>query len=794
MTEQKTEIHPFIFISKIFRHYRTGGYGLWLLFATLIILSVLTGFSPGSSLRTYVVGEIVERDIVADRDLLVEDEQATDARRKQLFMQQPQVYDLTSEPFTQYNNSLLELLEHLNSNTIESYAALDLLREILTYSVADEVLPQLAKPEAQHYLLKVLLPELSKIMSEGLVADIRTARIGRSGAIIRNIDNGSEILRSESAMLPNIQTLLTEISAQMRADASLDPQMRRAISVFLSSTLPVTLTFNQRETQGRAASVAENLEPIYYQVRKGERILRTGDRVKGEDQVKIQALYSTQGEFIQPWLVMGAFVFSLILSLGFFLTPSGKQSLPSSKDLTFFSLILFVFCGGAKIISLVLLGVSSPVAAQAYIYAYPVSMGVGLTAIVFAARRYFSIALLLSFFCALMFGGGLNYFLYYFSSAMVITWFVSHAQNRQDVVISIIPMLIWQLFFFLGAVALGQSMLQDIPFLAGAALLSAVVALLSLFALSPLLEMLFGYTTRFRLMELMSLEQNLMQDLMVSMPGTYHHSLVVANMVEAGAKAIGANSLLCKVAALYHDVGKLSYPSYFIENQFGGANKHDKLAPSMSALILISHVKKGTEVAEKYKLGEEIQNIIRQHHGTRLIRYFHQKALDMGDTPRESDYCYPGPRPQTKEAAIIMLADSVEASSRTLTDPTPARIRSHIDGIMKGIFSEGQLDESELTFRDLHLISECFVRILMGIFHQRIAYPPSAIMKGKQEGSVEKGEAVKSDETIASGKDGNVESDADRVKNTEQGEGESSSGRAKVKQPPVPVDATTVRQ
>lgn len=263
--------------------------------------------------------------------------------------------------------------------------------------------------------------------------------------------------------------------------------------------------------------------------------------------------------------------------------------------------------------------------------------------------------------------------------------------------------------------------------------INSLLSLILLFAVSPVLELAFGYSTRFRLMELMSLEHPLMQELMVTIPGTYHHSLVVANMVEAGAKAIGANSLLCKVAALYHDAGKLTYPEYFIENQFGGPNKHDKLAPSMSALIITSHVKKGTELAERYKLGQEIIDIIRQHHGTRVIRYFYQKAINMGERPRESDFSYPGPRPQTKEAAILMLADSVEASSRTLTDPTPARIRTHIDTIIKGIFSEGQLDESELTFKDLHYLSENFQRILTGIFHQRIAYPP-AKNEGKQEG------------------------------------------------------------
>jgi putative nucleotidyltransferase with HDIG domain len=197
----------------------------------------------------------------------------------------------------------------------------------------------------------------------------------------------------------------------------------------------------------------------------------------------------------------------------------------------------------------------------------------------------------------------------------------------------------------------------------------------------------------------------------------------VANLVEAGAQAVGANSLLCKVGALFHDIGKISHPDYFIENQLGAANKHDKLSPSMSSLVLISHVKKGVELAESNRLGQEICSIIREHHGTRLMPFFFQKAVDMGENPRLEDYSYPGPRPQSKEAAIVMLADVVEASSRTLNDPTPARIAGHIDKILRNVFAEGQLDEVELTFKDLHKLSLSFRRILTGLFHQRIAYP-----------------------------------------------------------------------
>jgi len=241
-------------------------------------------------------------------------------------------------------------------------------------------------------------------------------------------------------------------------------------------------------------------------------------------------------------------------------------------------------------------------------------------------------------------------------------------------------------------------------------------------------EPLFGYTSRFKLLELMNLEQPLLQQLMVNAPGTYHHSLVVSNMVEAGARSIGANPLLAKVAALYHDIGKLRGPTYYIENQPGRENRHDKLSPSMSALVITTHVKKGVELARQHKLGSEIEALIGQHHGTGLITFFHHKAGELArargdEPPSEDDFRYPGPKPQTKEAGILLIADIIEASSRVLADPTPSRLRGHIEGTIRKVFTDGQLDESELTLKDLHLLSGSFHRILTGIFHHRVEYP-----------------------------------------------------------------------
>jgi cyclic-di-AMP phosphodiesterase PgpH len=251
----------------------------------------------------------------------------------------------------------------------------------------------------------------------------------------------------------------------------------------------------------------------------------------------------------------------------------------------------------------------------------------------------------------------------------------------------------------------------------------------------PLVESLFKYTTDIKLLELANLNTPVLRELMIQAPGTYHHSIIVGNLVEAGAEAINANPLLARVAAYYHDIGKIRKPLYFIENLGSQENKHDKLAPSMSALILMAHVKDGVELARESGLGEPLVDIIREHHGTALIKFFHEKAQnkDSGGQVDERDYRYPGPKPQTREAALIMLADAVEAASRTLADPTPARIQGMVQKIINNIFIDGQLDECELTLKDMHNIAKSFNRILAGIFHHRIEYPEPAFKERERE-------------------------------------------------------------
>lgn len=262
--------------------------------------------------------------------------------------------------------------------------------------------------------------------------------------------------------------------------------------------------------------------------------------------------------------------------------------------------------------------------------------------------------------------------------------------------------------------------------LLGGAISGPLAGILGL-GLLPMLEDFLDLSTNFRLLELANPQQPILRELILLAPGTYHHSMVVGTLGEAAAEAIGANPFLVRASAYYHDIGKIRKPEYFIENQIGTANPHAKLSASMSSLILISHVKEGVELAKEKHLPLSIIEVIKQHHGTCLITYFYQKAKEAENPElaevREEDYRYPGPKPQTKEAAIVMLADAVEAASKTLSDPTPARIQGMVQRMINSIFVDGQLEECDLTLKDLHQIAQSFVRILSGIYHHRVHYP-----------------------------------------------------------------------
>ena len=244
--------------------------------------------------------------------------------------------------------------------------------------------------------------------------------------------------------------------------------------------------------------------------------------------------------------------------------------------------------------------------------------------------------------------------------------------------------------------------------------------------IAPFFERFFGVLTNFSLLELSDSNQPLLKRMVIEAPGTYHHSLVVGNLAEAAGNAVDANGLLARVGGYYHDVGKIIKPEYFNENQIVDGNKHDNLEPTMSRLVILNHVKEGVDLARKYKLDQHIIDFIPQHHGTSLIHYFYQRALEgaqEGEAVEEENFRYPGPKPQTRETAIVLLADSVEGAVRALDDPTPGRINELVKKVINNKFIDGQLDECDLTLKDIEKISETFGRVLSAMHHGRVKYP-----------------------------------------------------------------------
>lgn len=303
----------------------------------------------------------------------------------------------------------------------------------------------------------------------------------------------------------------------------------------------------------------------------------------------------------------------------------------------------------------------------------------------------------------------------------------------------------------------------------------------------PVLEGMFQVTTEISWLELSDLNHRLLRRMQLEAPGTFHHSLVVAALAEAAAETIGANAVMARACAYFHDIGKLVKPQYFIENQGEMMdNPHDQLTPTMSALVILAHVKDGVDLALKHKLNRRIIEVIREHHGDTLVQFFHRKAQeqrkaelekvskgleDPQDLPRidEKSFRYPGPRPRSRESGIISLADPVESASRALQKPTPAKVRAMIEEIVQGRLAEGQLDQCELSLRELAAVKECFAVTLRSMMHTRIDYPK--------------------DET---GSGGGRKSDLER-RGTQGGRREAPGGEAAPKQEPAPGDAAAAR-
>lgn len=711
--------------------------GVALYLVTLLLLSALAGVEFTSGPPLYLAGDIAEQDVTAQRDLLVEDVESTRAKRQEAAEAQPPVFDLDMNSFVELEQGVRAAFQAVNAASAEAM-------EDMRWQVAEDLNAEISKStialwrreDFQNLILARVLPWLSDYLKAGVVEDSTALDTLHSGFVMRDLEQESEILRTDVGTVADIRSLRSDLAQYMKVELGKPLVIRKAAWALVGPLVQPSLAPSPAETSARVMRVMSAVGSVYIPLRKGQIVVRQGEAVTPQQQHKLQAMFDASPQAYTVQRAVGIFMISVLFGLGLTLSQRAKLCPAlSPRDFVLLAMVLLLFGGLAKFLAMIAHPIGGRLAEDIVAYSLPMPAAAGVLALFFPYAVSIFTMILVAFLCTQMPGGDLALFSFYFVGGLLQIFLVKRAETRTELLASVLPLLAGLSLAWVGVNFMDYQGLHRA--LAGGAyvLAGGIVSLILVLSLAPIVELLLGYTSRFRLMELMSLEQPLMQELMVTAPGTYHHSIILSHMVEAGARAIGANSLLVKVAALYHDVGKLSKPQYFIENQMGGENRHDKLAPSMSALILTSHVKKGVEMAREHKLGQEIADLIQQHHGTMLISYFYHRAVELAqakgeEPPREGEFRYPGPRPQTKEAGLLLLADAIEASSRTLVEPTPSRIKGHIEGIFKKIFTDGQLDESALTLKDMHELSEVFLRILTGIFHQRIEYPGGDKDKG----------------------------------------------------------------
>jgi putative nucleotidyltransferase with HDIG domain len=538
-----------------------------------------------------------------------------------------------------------------------------------------------------------------------------------------------------------------EAAAELDAFASVPgnllpdaPQaLKRAVLHLAKRQLRPNLTVNTAETEARRRAAWSSAKPATITIKKGQKVIGDGELITETHLVMIRGMRAQSNELDLLWLQVGGFglVVVLVAALWLFHLAAFRRFRPTRKDVAFMGSLLLIVLATMHLWVSIADAVHDRypvVPIEALYYCFPLAAGAMLVRFLLPFEQSLFFALVFSIVAGVMLGNSLAFGVLSLLTSLVASARISRAKDRSG----IFRAGVWTgatafgVVLFLG-LADGHFMFWETALAATFALIGSTVAVpMLVISLTPLAETVFGYASDIKLLELANLNHPALKELVLQAPGTYHHSIIMGSLVESAAESIGANPLLARSCAYYHDIGKGKNPIYFGENQ-KGENRHDQLAPPMSAVIIKRHVTDGLEMARQYKLPKLVADAIPQHHGTRLVGYFFHKALKElegkeGAPPLdESIYRYPGPKPQFREAALCMIADAVEAASRSMPEPTAAKLHALVQKLINQIFSEGQLDECDLTLKDLNLITQSFVHTLEGIYHARPAYPPGAI-------------------------------------------------------------------
>lgn len=735
------------------------------LWGLLIIVTLLFTFvlypDKGDIHYSYKKGDVAERDVKASRDFFIEDKDATIQNKVKAGKDVPTVYDFDSN----LSKTIIERVNRAfsipgkffkteNKSSAPSFSVVMALRKkfekAMGISISKGAFTILFKNKFSDQIAEKIVAIVSNILRNGVVANKEfLLKEEGKGITLRTIGSAKE------RIINNLKIFYGPDQAKTMVRIVGDPLLKGMdynlsnLIVDISQRLLVpNITINKSETEKRIKQAQSKIKPVLYKIKQGEMILREGDIVNDVAIAKLKAMETQAGGKKQLLMVrMGTILiilFSLLVIYLLLLRNHRDLQKHHNKNMIFLTSILISFLSITKltapIAGTVNIGLSLNLSSTSIFMWLPMAAGAMTVCLFISFEVALYFAFILSLLSSLIFSGSIEAFIFFFLSSTAAAFWTRGCKMRKGFITAGLKLSIFNagLAFALNIYAAQSStglMFKDSLMAFTGGVLSGIITA----GLAPLIEIIFDYTSESKFLELSNLDQPIMKRLMIEAPGTYNHSVVVASLAEAAAEAIDVSCLKTKVCALYHDIGKLEKPLYFIENQTDGRNRHDKLSPSMSALIIIQHIKKGVEIAKKNKLGMDIVDAIQQHHGTSLIRYFYNKSVKINgeNAVNEGDFRYPGPKPKTRVAGIVMLADVVEAALRTLERPTPARIQGKVQELINSIFADEQLEECELTLKDLHHIAKSFNKILTGLYHHRIEYSEKQIekKKGKNEKS-----------------------------------------------------------
>ena len=739
------------------------------LFVVTVAAIVLISF-VGVTNRTLPVlpNQVASVRIVAAIPFSYESKTKTDEAHARLAERVPPVYRIDPEPLRRFERHLGELVASLAPYpTIPENQRAGFLAENTAlhnsrgpYRATPEDVALLADSDSAARLLDIGLGILRAIHSQGITNPSDLGGESDAGRL-----KLFQVLRPDGSVttrpVESLEDALTYLRVNLAAEETDRARAAALYRIFRDGVIP-NLVFDRETSRAREAEAARNLRPVVVSVERGQSIIEPDTRVTEEQfemlEAHRRALAANTSPLEEATRLAGRIllVLAMLAASLIYIRLEDPETLQSNSRLALLALV--VLANLALVRGTYSLGsldyfLENSSAASLLPYVAPVLIAPLIVALLIDAGSAIFMALFLSIFTSVIWGGRLDLLVLEFLATLVAIQGVVQTRRRNRILRASLHAGVT---LAAGVVLLGFA--ERLPPLAvlkqmfaglGAALLCGVLVV----GLLPFLENLFKRTTDITLLELTDYNHPLLRLMQMEAPGTYHHSLVVAQLAENAAAAIGANPLLARVCALFHDIGKTTKPHYFTENQMSGENPHDDANPSLSALVIKAHVKDGVDLALRHKLPRPVIDVIQQHHGTTLIRYFYQRALQAlrrksdsqsplppllgmssdpapeaaprGTTPSvpEQTYRYDGPRPRFKESAIIHLADGIEAAARSLSKVTPQHLDEIIDQIVRERLNDGQLDESPLTFAELTKIKDSFQHTLVTMLHGRVAYP-----------------------------------------------------------------------